>query len=166
MLEATVLLFIIQNTDTIGVNIVKTTSVNCLIINLIFIFTNKYANSAITIAVAIAFPVLILVNREFPSKSSKLPCAFDTNIVTKLLFSISINFTNIGANIIADAPKNNLIKLSFTSFLLSGLIPAIIIFHAKITIAINIGPPIILAIVQYQLFIKFHVSIVNGDIFD
>ena len=63
---------------------------------------------------------------------------------------------------VAKAPKNNRIILSFTSLLLSGLIPATIIFQAKTTIAINIGVPIIPAIIQYHFIIKFHVLVVNG----
>ena len=163
MLLAIVLLFKIQNMATIGVNIVKTIKVNCLIINFIFIFTNKYANIAITIAVAIAFPVFMLVSREFPSKSSKLPCVLATSKLTSELFNNSINFTNIGAIQIAAAPKNSLNKLSFASTLLSSLIPATIIFQDKTTIAIKIGPPIIPAILQYQVIIKSQFSCVNGD---
>ena len=143
--------------------IVKTINVNCLIINFILIFTNRYANIAITIAVAIAFPVFIFVNREFPKRSSKLPCVYATNIFTKELFNKSTNFTNIGAIPIAAAPKNNLNKLSFASTLLSSLIPATIIFQASTTIAIKIGPPIIVAILQYQVIIKFQFSSVNGE---
>jgi len=41
ILDAIVRLFIIQNTATIGVNIVNTINVNCLMINFMFILTNK-----------------------------------------------------------------------------------------------------------------------------
>ena len=58
-----------------------------------------------TIAVAIAFPVLILVSNELPRRSSKLPWLFATNNFTNELFNISINLTKIGAIPIAAAPK-------------------------------------------------------------
>ena len=105
----------------------------------------------------------MLVSRELPSKSSKLPCVLATNKFTSELFNNNTNFTNIGAIQIAAAPKNSLNKLSFASTLLSSLIPATIIFQDNTTIAIKIGPPIIPAILQYQVIIKSQFSCVNGD---
>ena len=57
MLAAVTFLFIIHKLAAIGVNIVKIIIVNCLTINLIFNFTNKYINIEITNAVVIALPV-------------------------------------------------------------------------------------------------------------
>ena len=79
--------FIIHKVATTGVNIVKTNKVKCLIKNLIFNLTNRYANIQITRAVNIAFPVLIFERIELPSKSLRLPpFACKTNIFTRLLF--------------------------------------------------------------------------------
>ena len=52
-----------------------------------------------------AFPVLIFDIIEFPNNPSKLPLAFVTNILIKLLFKYNKSFTNIGAKAIAQRPK-------------------------------------------------------------
>lgn len=101
--------------------------VNCLTINFIFNFTNKYINIAITKAVVIALPVFILVSILFPSKPSREPLANVTNKCTKLLLRNNKNLINNGANAIATPPKHNLVRLSFASFFLAVFIPAHII---------------------------------------
>ena len=53
---AVAFLFTIQILSATGVNTVKIISTNCLTINCIFSFINKYINIAITIAVVIALP--------------------------------------------------------------------------------------------------------------
>lgn len=107
---------------------VKIIIVNCLTINLIFNFTNKYINIAITNAVVIAFPVFIDVSILFPSEPSKVPLfAAVTNKCTKLLFKNNKNLTNIGAKAIATPPKHSLVRLSFASFFFAVFIPATII---------------------------------------
>ena len=87
MLAAVTFLFIIHKPQAIGVKIVNIIIVNCLTINLIFSFTNKYINIAITSAVEMAFPVFILVSILFPSVASSAPVfAAVTNKYTRLLF--------------------------------------------------------------------------------
>lgn len=120
-------MFIIQSPAARGVNIVKIIIVNCLTINFIFSFTNRYINIAITSAVVIAFPVLILVSILFPSRPSREPFANVTNKCTKLLLMNSKNLINKGAKAIATPPKHNLVRLSFASFFLAVFIPATII---------------------------------------
>lgn len=119
-------LLIIHIITISGVNSVNISIVNCLIINFTFSLKNKYANNAITIAVAIAFPVCILLITLFPSNSSNPPFAYPTIICTRLLFNNNKNFTNSGAIPIDTAPKNNRIKLSFASLRFSILYPPII----------------------------------------
>ena len=128
MLAAVTFLFIIQRPAATGVNIVNMIIVNCLTINFIFSFTNKYINIAITRAVAIAFPVEMDVSILSPNLSPKLALfeAFN-NRYTILLFKNNINRINIGARAIATPPKQSLIKLSFASFFLAVFIPATII---------------------------------------
>ena len=107
---------------------VKIIIVNCLTINLILSFTNKYINIAITKAVVIAFPVLILVSILFPSNPSSVPeFVLVTNKCTKLLFINNKNRINKGANVIAIPPNKSLIKLSFASFFLAIFRPALMI---------------------------------------
>ena len=128
MLAAVTFLFIIHKPAAIGVNIVKIIIVNCLIINLIFSFTNKYINIAITKAVVIAFPVLMEVSILFPSEPSKVPLLLAvTNKCTKLLFINNKNLINKGAKAIATPPKHSLVRLSFASFFFAVFIPATII---------------------------------------
>ena len=52
---------------------------------------------AITKAVVMALPVVILVSIEFPSKLSRFPDDAVTNTCTKLLFIKSKNLINNGA---------------------------------------------------------------------
>lgn len=73
MLAAVTFLFIIHKLAAIGVNIVKIIIVNCLTINLIFNFTNKYINIEITNAVVIALPVFIDVSILFPRLLPSVP---------------------------------------------------------------------------------------------
>ena len=138
--------------------------VNCLIINLIFNFTKRYINIAITSAVVIAFPVFIEVSILSPSLASNVPLlAAVTSKFTKLLFKNSKNLINNGASAIAIPPKHSLIRLSFASFLLLLFIPAFIILYAKMNTAIKIRIPEIIANILYQFIVLFHNSVVNGD---
>ena len=56
ILIAVAFLFTIQILSAIGVKTVNIISTNCLTMNCIFSFINRYMNIAITIAVVIAFP--------------------------------------------------------------------------------------------------------------
>lgn len=53
---AVAFLFTIHILSAMGVKTVKIISTNCLTMNCIFSFINRYMNIAITIAVVIAFP--------------------------------------------------------------------------------------------------------------
>lgn len=116
--------------------------VNCLTINFIFSFTNKYINIEITRAVEIAFPVLILVNMLVPKLESSAP-VFDavTNKYIRLLLMYNKNLINRGARTIAIPPKHNLIRFSFASFFFDVFIPALIILKDRIITAISIKVP-------------------------
>ena len=71
-----------------------------------FNLTNRYANIAITIAVAIAFPVLISDKYALPICESNDPMdELLNNTVTIELFKNSKNLTKSGAVAIAIAPK-------------------------------------------------------------
>lgn len=79
---------------------------NCLTINFIFNFTNKYINIAITNAVVIAFPVFIdasILSPSVPSSDPVFPAV--TNKCTRLLFKNSKNRINRGESAIVIPPK-------------------------------------------------------------
>ena len=76
--------------------------------NFIFNLTKRQINIAITKAVVIALPVLILDNILFPKNPSKEPLfAAVTSKCTILLFINNKNLINNGAKAIATPPNNN-----------------------------------------------------------
>ena len=101
---AVAFLFTIHILSAIGVKTVNIISTNCLTINCIFSFINKYMNIAITMAVVIAFPVLIDVIMLSPSNPSSEEFALTTNKLTNELFTNSKNLTKSGARAIAKPP--------------------------------------------------------------
>lgn len=161
---AVTFLFTIHKAAAIGVNMVNMITVNCLTINLIFNFTKRYMNIAITKAVVIALPVLMEVSILSPRLASNVPVlAAVTNRYTKLLLTYSKNLINKGAIAIATPPKHSLIKLSFASFFFAVFIPAFIILYDRINTAIKIRQPLIIANTLYQFIVLSQSSCVKGD---
>lgn len=87
-----------------GVKTVNTIKMNCLTINCIFNLINKNINIEMTIAVVIAFPVLIDVIILSPNRPFKEEFALTTNKLTRELFINSKNLINSGARAIAKPP--------------------------------------------------------------